>query len=162
MLRVSKLTDYATVVMGHLAAAADRVQSAAELAQGTGIALPTTSKVLKALVRAGLLRSTRGQGGGYMLARPAEQISVAQIVRCFEGPVGLTECGSGADSGAGACEQEAVCSIRGNWQRISQVVLAALEAMSLADMIRPAATPIKPYTRPRAAQPEPIRAGTSP
>ena len=44
MLRVSKLTDYATVVMGHLAAAADRVQSAAELAQGTGIALPTTSK----------------------------------------------------------------------------------------------------------------------
>ena len=158
MLRVRKLTDYATVVMGHLAAAADRVQSAAELAQGTGIALPTTSKVLKALVRAGLLRSTRGQGGGYMLARPAEQISVAQIVRCFEGPVGLTECGSSA----GLCEQESVCSIRGNWQRISQVVLAALEAMSLADMIRPAAMPIKPYTRPRAAQPEPIRAGTSP
>lgn len=162
MLRVSKLTDYATVVMGHLAAAADRVQSATELAQGTGIALPTTSKVLKALVRAGLLRSTRGQGGGYTLARPAEQISVAQIVRCFEGPVGLTECGSGAESEHGACEQESVCSIRGNWQRISQVVLAALEAMSLADMIRPAAMPIKPFTRPRAAQPEPIRAGTSP
>lgn len=161
MLRVSKLTDYATVVMGHLAAA-DSVQSAAELAQRTGIALPTTSKVLKALVRAGLLRSTRGQGGGYALARPAEQISVAQIVRCFEGPVGLTECGSGADSGASACEQEAVCSIRGNWQRISQLVLAALEAMSLADMIRPAAMPIQPFTRPRAAQPEPISAGTSP
>lgn len=157
MLRVSKLTDYATVVMGHLAGA-NGVQSAAELAQGTGIALPTTSKVLKALVRAGLLRSTRGQGGGYALARPAEQISVAQIVRCFEGPVGLTECGSSD----GACEQESLCSIRGNWQRISQVVLAALEAMSLADMIRPAAVPIQPLTRPRAAQSEPIRAGTSP
>jgi FeS assembly SUF system regulator len=157
MLRVSKLTDYATVVMGHLAAA-DSVQSAAEVAQGTGIALPTTSKVLKALVRAGLLRSTRGQGGGYALARPAEQISVAQIVRCFEGPVGLTECGSSA----GVCEQESVCSIRGNWQRISQLVLAALEAMSLADMIRPAGTPIQAFTRPRATAPGPIRAGTSP
>jgi FeS assembly SUF system regulator len=158
MLRVSKLTDYATVVMGHLALASDQVHSAAEVAHCTGIALPTTSKVLKALVRAGLLRSARGQGGGYSLARPAEQISVAQIVRSFEGPVGLTECGSSE----GLCVQESVCSIRGNWQRINRLVLAALEAMSLADMIRPVAAPIKPYTRPPAAQPEPTRTGTSP
>lgn len=157
MLRVSKLTDYATVVMGHLAATADQVHSASEVAQATGIALPTTSKVLKALVRAGLLRSARGQGGGYILARPAEQISVAQIVRSFEGPVGLTECGSSE----GLCVQESVCSIRSNWQRINQLVLAALEAMTLADMIRPAPTPIRPLARPRAAQPGLIRTGTA-
>lgn len=143
MLRVSKLTDYATVIMGHLAGAADRLHSAAEVAQGTGIALPTTSKVLKALVRAGLLRSLRGQGGGYELARPASEISVAQIVRSFEGAVGLTECGSSE----GLCEQESICSIRGNWQRINQVVLAALESMTLAEMIRPAPMPIHAVPR---------------
>lgn len=156
MLRVSKLTDYATVVMGHLAVAAQRVHSAAEVAQCTGIALPTTSKVLKALARAGLLRSARGQGGGYILARPAAEISVAQIVRSFEGPVGLTECGSSE----GLCMQESVCSIRGNWQRINQLVLAALEATTLADMIRPVTAPIRPLAQPHVAQPGLIRAGT--
>ncbi|MGK2941829.1 MAG: SUF system Fe-S cluster assembly regulator [Immundisolibacter sp.] len=147
MLRVRKLTDYATVVMGHLAAASDTVHCASEVALCTGIALPTTSKVLKVLVRAGLLRSVRGQGGGYALARPAAEISVAQIVRSFEGPVGLTECGSGE----GLCEQESVCSIRGNWQRINQMVLAALESMTLAEMIRPAPVPIHAALRRQSA-----------
>lgn len=143
MLRVSKLTDYATVVMGDLATYADGYHSAAEVAQRTGIALPTVSKVLKRLAHEGLLTSLRGQGGGYRLAREARRISVAQIVRSFEAPVGITEC----SAGAGVCAQESGCAIRPAWQRINEVVLGALERMTLAELARaaPSVAVLRPF-----------------
>ena len=73
MLRISRLTDYATVLLASLASEPQRVQTAASLAEQTHIAAPTVSKLLKQLQRAGLVTSTRGLHGGYQLARPAEQ-----------------------------------------------------------------------------------------
>lgn len=131
MLRVSKLTDYATVVMTCLAGAGDGVLSAQVLAERARLELPTVSKLLKQLAQAGLVTSARGINGGYRLARAPERITIADIVTAMEGPIGMTEC----SAHAGACDHESHCGIRVNWQRISQAVRNALQDVSLADMV---------------------------
>jgi len=131
MLRVTKLTDYATLVLTALAQSPALVLNANELAERAHLELPTVSKVLKPLARAGLVDSFRGSNGGYRLARPAESISVIEIVEAIEGRVGVTEC-SGEHS---SCELEAHCGVRGNWRHINDVVADALRAVSLAQML---------------------------
>src|SRR3569623_983204 len=96
MLRVGKLTDYGTVVMTYLARDARGLHSANEIAAELGLALPTVSKLLKALVQNGLLASHRGVKGGYSLAMAPEDISVARIIAAIEGPIALTECSDAA------------------------------------------------------------------
>ncbi|PWK92129.1 SUF system Fe-S cluster assembly regulator [Fulvimonas soli] len=136
MLRVSRLVDYATVVMTCIAGHPDAVLSTAQIAEETRLELPTVSKLLKSLSHAGLVESFRGVNGGYRLARPARQISVAEIVEAMEGPLGMTEC----SLAVGQCDREAGCSVRGGWQRINLALDRALRAMSLADMLQPPAT----------------------
>ncbi len=133
MLRVGKLTDYGTVVMTYLAREPEALRSANDIAAELGLALPTVSKILKALVHYGLLASHRGMKGGYALAVPAAEISVAQIIAAIEGPIALTEC---SDT-QGACDQETGCSVRGDWQRINRAVREALESVSLAELAQP-------------------------
>lgn len=133
MLRVTKLTDYATVVLAVLADDPARVHSATELAERAGLELPTVSKVLKPLAHAGLVESFRGSNGGYRLSRPPERISLIEIVEAIEGPLGVTEC-SGEHS---TCEIEAHCGVRGNWRHINDVVTDALRGVSLAQMLAP-------------------------
>lgn len=133
MLRISKMTDYATVVMTHLARDPERRISARELADELGIGEPTVSKLLKQLERCGLLDAQRGKHGGYRLARPPASISVAEVIRAIEGPIALTECASEAQ----ACDQEPLCSLQDNWQRINRAVLQALAQVSLTEMISP-------------------------
>jgi FeS assembly SUF system regulator len=138
MLRLSKLTDYGTVIMATMARDEDRVFAATELAMAIGVATPTASKILKMLTRTNLLQSVRGAKGGYRLSRPAGEISIAQIIDAVEGPIAMTEC----SAIAGLCSQEGACSIRGNWQRVNQVILRALDQITLADMTRPAFQPV--------------------
>lgn len=134
MLRLSKLTDYGTVIMTHMARQPARVYSAAELAAAVGVAVPTAGKILKTLARGKLVRSLRGARGGYLLARPPGEISIAEVIDALEGPVGVTEC----SAATGLCAQEASCSLRGNWQRVNEVVRRALGRFTLADMAQPA------------------------
>ena len=131
MLRITKLTDYATVVLSTLAEAPARVHSAAELAERARLELPTVSKVLKPLAHAGLVTSFRGASGGYRLARPAERIQLIEIVEAIEGKLGLTEC-SGEHS---SCEHERHCGTRGHWHKVNEVIAGALRGVSLADML---------------------------
>ncbi|HWU78202.1 MAG TPA: SUF system Fe-S cluster assembly regulator [Rhodanobacter sp.] len=133
MLRVSRLTDYATVVMTCIAAHPADVLSTAQIADETHLELPTVSKLLKALSHAALVESFRGVNGGYRLARPAGDISLVEIVEAIEGPIGMTEC-SVAD---GQCDREAQCGVRGSWQLVNNVLDNALRAVSLADMLKP-------------------------
>lgn len=130
MLRLGKLTDYATVLMTALAAEPARVRCAQDLADQTRIGAPTVAKLLKTLARAGLVESVRGARGGYRLRREPSQITVADIVCAVEGPIGLTECAQGA----GGCSLEQRCGVRGNWLLISHAIRAALESVSLAQM----------------------------
>jgi FeS assembly SUF system regulator len=104
-----------------------------EIASVTGIALPTVSKILKLLVNAKVLVSTRGAKGGYALAGAPEKITIAAVICALEGPIALTEC---SISQLG-CEQASGCEIRGNWSLINQTIHNALESVTLADMIRP-------------------------
>lgn len=130
MLRISRLTDYATVLLATLAGEPQRVQTAASLAEQTRIAAPTVSKLLKQLQRAGLVTSTRGLHGGYQLARPAAQISAAAILDALEGPVALTDC----SVGHGQCEIEATCRVGRVWQRLNLAIVRALYDVSLAQL----------------------------
>ena len=132
MLRISKLTDYGTVLLAHLAANQATVCSAADVASATGIAPPTVSKLLKSLARAGLVTSTRGANGGYRLSLPPQQISAADVIDALEGPVSITEC-SASD---GDCEHEDVCSVGGAWQRINVAIRQALQDVTLNDLVR--------------------------
>ena len=130
MLRISRLTDYATVLLAALASEPQRVQTAASLAEQTHIAAPTVSKLLKQLQRAGLVSSTRGLHGGYQLARPAAQISAAAILDALEGPVALTDC----SVGHGQCEIEESCRVGRVWQRLNLAIRRALYDVSLAQL----------------------------
>jgi Rrf2 family protein len=90
MLRMTKQTDYGIVLMTHLAQAASGQFSAPELAEALRIPPPMVSKILKLLARDGLLVSHRGVRGGYALARPAAEISVAQVIGALEGSLAMT------------------------------------------------------------------------
>jgi FeS assembly SUF system regulator len=129
VLRLSKLTDYATVILGRMACDGER-QTAARISQVSHIGLPTVSKLLKQLHRAGLVESTRGQRGGYRLARPARQISAAAILDAMEGPLALTEC-AGHHS---QCDLHGNCGVGGSWQRINVAIRRALEDVTLAEL----------------------------
>src|SRR6202007_479314 len=130
MLRISRLTDYATVLLAALAGEPGRVQTATALAEHTHIAAPTVSKLLKQLQRAGLVTSTRGLHGGYQLSRPATQISAAAILDALEGPVALTDCAAGH----GNCEIEESCRVSRVWQRLNLAMRRALYDVSLAQL----------------------------
>lgn len=133
MLRVSNLTDYATVIMACLAAAPGEVLSAQAVAERTRLEAPTTSKLLKQLGQAGLVVSTRGARGGYELAREASRISIADIVVAVDGPIALTAC----SARPGACDREPWCGVGLSWRRINSAINDALAGVSLADMLRP-------------------------
>lgn len=135
MLRLSKMTDYAVVALGEMARRPAETMTATALAERTGLPAPTVQKLLKLLARDGIVASIRGAAGGYRLARPAEAVSVAEIIHAVDGPIALTECVDGA---GGACGVEGVCSMRGNWDRVNRAVRSALMSVSLADMAQPA------------------------
>jgi FeS assembly SUF system regulator len=132
MIRIGKLTDYAFILLGLMANAKSEVHAAAELSERGGVALPTASKVLKILTRAGIVRSVRGAHGGYVLTDP-ERVTVASIIHALEGPIALTDCATTESS----CQQAASCGVRGHWSVINQAIRAALESVTLVDMLRP-------------------------
>jgi len=130
MLRISRLTDYATVVLATLAEHPERVQTATALAERTKIAAPTVSKLLKQLQRAHLVTSTRGLHGGYQLARAAVDISAADILDALEGPVALTDC----SAGHGHCGIESNCRAGRVWQRLNLAFRRSLTEVTLAQL----------------------------
>ncbi len=130
MLRVTKLTDYATLLMTVLAERTDGVYSTTDLAERAGLELPTVAKILKQLGQAGLVNSTRGASGGYRLARAAQEITLLAVVEAMEGPLAVTEC-SGHQ---GRCGIEHQCGMRANWRRINDVIVDALRAVTLTDL----------------------------
>jgi FeS assembly SUF system regulator len=109
-------------------------RSARELAKQSKLPLPTVSRLLKELLHAGLLVSHRGNRGGYSLAHAPRELSVLDIIAAVEGPVAFTECSAGE---LGRCDLETCCSIKSNQRLINKVVRAALENITLSDLIRP-------------------------
>ncbi|WP_447555941.1 SUF system Fe-S cluster assembly regulator [Vreelandella sp. EE22] len=130
MLKLSRLTDYAAVVMAQIARHPEMSHAAADLAHAVKLPHPTVSKTLKMLVKAGLLTSQRGAQGGYQLARPASNITAADIIAAIEGPVAMTEC----SHAQGECELAATCGVSDNWQRVSIALRTLLESVTLSHL----------------------------
>lgn len=131
MLRISKLTDYGTVILATLAAQPPSTRlTATDVADRTRIGLPTVSKLLKSLQRGGLVASTRGSCGGYQLARPANQISAAAILDALEGKLALTECSSSHSH----CSIESNCRVGHAWQHVNLAIRRSLEDITLAQL----------------------------
>lgn len=133
MLRLSKLTDYAVVVLMRLDAEGG-VRNAPALAQATGVAEPTVSKVLKLLAHANLVEGQRGAGGGYRLTRPLAALPVSDVIVAIDGPIALTACVDGAH---GSCEAECLCQVRGQWDKVNDAIRSALADITLADLRPP-------------------------
>jgi FeS assembly SUF system regulator len=130
MLRLSKLTDYAVVVLVRLADS-ERVQTSPGIAATTGIPEPTVAKVLKTLASSGLVGSQRGARGGYRLLRPLAAIPVADVIEAIDGPIALAACVEGS---ATECEAQGLCPVRGRWDPVNDAIHHALSSISLADM----------------------------
>jgi FeS assembly SUF system regulator len=134
MIRLSRLADYGIVLMTQMAYAANTVATAQEMAASTRLPLPTVSKLLSSLARAGVLDATRGARGGYRLARPADSVTLADIVRAVDGPIALTQC---LEQRAESCELEGLCPSQRSFRQINDAVSRAFAAVTLADLAGP-------------------------
>jgi FeS assembly SUF system regulator len=130
MLRLSKLTDYAVVVLVRLSRDLG-VQTSPGIAATTGIPEPTVAKVLKTLAAGGLVASQRGARGGYRLLRPLSTIPIADVLAAVDGPIALTACVEGSTV---ECESQGLCPMRGRWDPVNEAIHQALSAITLADM----------------------------
>lgn len=143
-MRLSSMADYAVVTMsaaarhcgdGGRVTGDGRAQarfSAGQLADETGLPAPTVQKVVSRLTAAGLLRSSRGVGGGLRLARPAAAISLADIVEAVEGPIAMTSCLGEARS---CCSIEDACAVRPHWPVVNAALRGALAQVSLTQLV---------------------------
>jgi FeS assembly SUF system regulator len=130
MLRLSKLTDYAVVVLVRLSSL-EGVQTSPGIAAATGIPEPTVAKVLKTLAMTDLVSSQRGARGGYRLNRPLASVPIADVIAAIDGPIALTACVEGSTS---ECESQGLCPMRGRWNPVNDAIHTALSRITLADM----------------------------
>ena len=144
MIRLSRLADYAVMLMSQMAREPSAVVNVQNLVEASGLSAATVSKLLATLARHGLLGSIRGRKGGYRLARSPANISMEQIIAAVDGPIALTVC---VDQGIDSCSVSAFCTSRGYWHRINEAIKEALDQVSLAasGLTRQVATPALAY-----------------
>lgn len=131
-MRLSSMADYAVVTMTAAARHCGGARvSAAQLAEETGLPAPTVQKLVSRLTSAGLLRSSRGAGGGLKLARPAAAITLADIIEAVEGPIALTTC---IDQERESCSLDACCSVKPHWPVVNAAMRGALAGVSLTQL----------------------------
>ncbi len=134
-MRLSSMADYAVVTMCAAARHCGSARvSASDLAEETGLPVPTVQKLVSLLSRAGLLRSVRGAGGGLKLARPAAAITLADIVEAVEGPIALTAC---VEAGKRDCGLEECCNVRPHWGVVNETLRGALAGVPLTQLAQP-------------------------
>lgn len=132
MIRLSKLSDYAVVVLSQLAREQGRVLSASGLAESTGIPEPTVAKVLKVLVKGNIVVSTRGASGGYTLERTPDQISVRELIVALEGPIAVTSC---LEEGHTDCSITHSCPMKGRWNKVNLAIMGTLDRMMVSELL---------------------------
>jgi Rrf2 family protein len=130
MLKLTKKADYGLISLRHLATGARRSASAKDIADAYGIPLPLLSKVLQKLVRTGLLVSEQGTHGGYLLARPAQEISALEVIRAIDGPIILTQC----FTEHAECNQSELCPVREPLRKVHEGILRLLSSITISDM----------------------------
>ena len=138
MFKLNRMTDYGAVILSALATEwrfnHGASLSATEISEKSGLTQASTAKILKTLSASGLVQSTRGKNGGYVLNAAPEAISVAAIVEAMEGPIAMTAC---VETSIDPCSSKNSCFLSGNWERVNQAISGALSAITLADLIDP-------------------------
>ena len=138
---LTRKTDYALVALGGLARLGGEAASARDLAEQLHLPLPVLRNILKVLATHGLLVSSRGPSGGYRLARPPQDISLAEIVEVIEGPVQLlTCCPPESHDAVPRCRLEDSCLIKLNVGRVHDRLLEFLHDVTLDQIATDAAT----------------------
>ena len=132
MIKLSNLADYAVLLMSTIASRPGDLHTAASLNVETRVPLPTVSKILSKVAKAGLLQSHRGVGGGFSLNLEREDMSIADVIEAVDGPVQLTNCLSEEDA---SCDYVPVCTTRSKWDKINTAVYEALNNVPLSAMV---------------------------
>lgn len=140
MIKLSKLSDYAIVVLSRLASEKGEVVPTSTLSNDTGIPEPTVSKVLKLLAKQEIVISVRGANGGYKMERCPKDITVTEMITALEGPIALTSC---IEHGNTDCMIDTLCPLKGGWQKVNLAVKEALDKIVLADLL----IPVRPKRR---------------
>jgi len=134
MLRMSKLADYAFIILTQMLTHADENWSASTLATATGLPLPTVAKLMKLLAKSDIVLAHRGAAGGYRLAKQPKDVSIVKVIEAVDGPIGLTECAGRAKGKADCdCAVSLSCPVRESWSRVNIAIMDALEHVNLAD-----------------------------
>tara|TARA_B100000945_G_scaffold94300_2_gene73688 strand:+ start:3822 stop:4292 length:471 start_codon:yes stop_codon:yes gene_type:complete len=150
MIKVSRMADYAILLVCKMSSSKNKVYSAHELSTITALKITTISKILTKLTKANITNSIRGVAGGYKLTLKAEDISIGDIIDIIDGQVALTVCVE--EDKNHCCELESMCPSQGNWQVINNTVRDALNSISIAEMANPFVTnlqykkDIKPFS----------------
>lgn len=141
----STKAEYGVRVMAHLAGRsdADGPASLASIAEAEGLPQAYLEHLAARLRRAGLVESRRGARGGYSLARPAQSITMAEVVRALEGQIAPIECITSGSDGALTCvrehdEDHQPCPTKLLWTRVQGSIVRTLTDMTLADLAQPA------------------------
>ena len=135
MIKVSRMADYAVLLVCKMSKNQDKFYSANELSLNTSLKTTTINKILTKLTKANITSSIRGVTGGYKLAMGADDISVGNIIDIIDGRVALTVCVEKGENNN--CELESVCTSRSNWQVINNAVCNALNSISIEEMANP-------------------------
>ncbi|MDD3181993.1 MAG: SUF system Fe-S cluster assembly regulator [Alphaproteobacteria bacterium] len=134
MLRMSKLADYAFIILTQMATNSGQTWSAASLSMETTLPLPTVAKLMKLLSKHDIVAAQRGASGGYRLSRFSNKISIANIIEAVDGPIRLTEC-AGVALGKEECDCAVdVCPIKEGWTVVNKAIRQSLEIVYLSDL----------------------------
>lgn len=130
MMRIGKLTDYGVaIICSFVKNKSEKPKNAKELSNALRLPIPTVSKVLKILCRAGLLDSVRGISGGYRLSKDAKTISLGEVIELFENKIAITDCGRKK------CGRETICFLKDNWKIIGDKIRLMLFDRSIDDFV---------------------------
>ena len=131
MIRLSKLADYAFVILTHMISSDKASWSATDLAEKTTLPLPTVAKIMKLLAKGDVVLAQRGATGGYRLAYAANTINVAQVIRAIDGPIALTGC---VGEKPNKCAAKTFCGLHDCWDKLNTAIETALESILLAEL----------------------------
>ena len=134
MIRLSKMADYSFVLLNQMLSKAGASWSAADLAEATGLPLPTVAKLMKLMGKMEILTAQRGAAGGYRLAKDPAVVTVADIIEAVDGPISLTQC---VNEHEPDCAVQNFCGMRGGWDKMNAAVKQALSTVTLKDMAQP-------------------------
>ncbi len=131
LMPIPRKIEYALRAMIHLADTPDEVTRGLEIAERQRIPKYYLEKVIRDLMRRGLVRARRGPGGGYQLARPPETISFKDIIEAVEGPITLNVCMDGSNS----CQIKPTCRMFRVWEEGQRVLLEVFSHTTLREIV---------------------------